>query len=238
MGYWDSADQPFYYSLARTFPIADRYFCSVLGQTYPNRRYLIAARPSGRLTTPMPTLTDYPANGTIFDTLTAAGVTWKDYYSDQLAVPDHRPVPAAVSEERQHERAAYRAVLHRRGGWHAARFCLVEPNYDTQSEENPQNIAVGEAVRRAGHQRGDVRARLAETLLIWTYDEHGGYYDHVPPPPALAPDDIPPDVPAGQSRLQRFRAVRLPGAVRRRLAIGPAATTCRTGCSTTPASAR
>jgi phospholipase C len=32
------------------------------------------------------------------------------------------------------------------------------------------------------------------TMLIWTYDEHGGYYDHVPPPPALAPDNIPPDV--------------------------------------------
>jgi phospholipase C len=32
------------------------------------------------------------------------------------------------------------------------------------------------------------------TLLIWTYDEHGGYYDHVPPPAALAPDDIPPAI--------------------------------------------
>ena len=31
------------------------------------------------------------------------------------------------------------------------------------------------------------------TLLIWTYDEHGGYYDHVVPPAAIAPDDIPPD---------------------------------------------
>jgi phospholipase C len=37
MGYWEQADQPFYYSLAGTFPVADRYFCSVLGQTYPNR---------------------------------------------------------------------------------------------------------------------------------------------------------------------------------------------------------
>ena len=29
------------------------------------------------------------------------------------------------------------------------------------------------------------------TLLIWLYDEHGGYYDHVPPPEAVAPDDVP-----------------------------------------------
>ena len=33
-----------------------------------------------------------------------------------------------------------------------------------------------------------------KTMLIWTYDEHGGYYDHVPPPPAIRPDDIPPDI--------------------------------------------
>jgi phospholipase C len=39
MGYWERADQPFYYSMASVFPIADRYFCSVLGQTYPNRRF-------------------------------------------------------------------------------------------------------------------------------------------------------------------------------------------------------
>ncbi len=38
--YWQESDQPFYYSLARQFPIADRYFCSVLGPTFPNRRYL------------------------------------------------------------------------------------------------------------------------------------------------------------------------------------------------------
>ena len=33
-----------------------------------------------------------------------------------------------------------------------------------------------------------------KTLLIWLYDEHGGYYDHVPPPRAIPPDDIPPDI--------------------------------------------
>ena len=34
------------------------------------------------------------------------------------------------------------------------------------------------------------------TLLVWTFDEGGGYYDHVPPPPAAAPDHIPPLPPA------------------------------------------
>jgi phospholipase C len=39
---------------------------------------------------------------------------------------------------------------------------------------------------------------------VWTYDEHGGYYDHVPPPAAVPPDNIPPDVPAGQSAYDGF----------------------------------
>ena len=34
------------------------------------------------------------------------------------------------------------------------------------------------------------------TLLVWTFDEGGGYYDHLPPPAAVAPDDIGPDWPA------------------------------------------
>src|SRR6266436_3167288 len=42
MGYWQRSDLPFYYSLASVFPLADRYFCSVPGPTFPNRRYLIA----------------------------------------------------------------------------------------------------------------------------------------------------------------------------------------------------
>jgi phospholipase C len=42
------------------------------------------------------------------------------------------------------------------------------------------------------------------TLLIWTYDEHGGYYDHVPPPRAIPPDDIPPAPPNGEPKYGGF----------------------------------
>ena len=79
MGYWQGEDQPFYDSVYRQFPIADRYFCSVLGQTYPNRRYLLAATYLGQIDDLGVSLTDYPANGTIFDPFDAHGITWKDY---------------------------------------------------------------------------------------------------------------------------------------------------------------
>src|SRR5215472_4617408 len=90
MGYWEKADLPFYYSLASTFPIADRYFCSVLGQTFPNRRYLMAATSLGMINDGVPDPLQYPANGTIFDRLHKIGVSLADYYQRLVSV---LPVP-------------------------------------------------------------------------------------------------------------------------------------------------
>ena len=83
MGYWDSKDIPFYYGLAKTFPVADRWFCSVLAQTYPNRRFLMAGTAAGIISTDVADLTaPPPPNGTIFDRLSAHKISWKNYYSD------------------------------------------------------------------------------------------------------------------------------------------------------------
>ena len=78
---------------------------------------------------------------------------------------------------------------------HLPAYCIIDPDYSTHSEENPQNVAVGEAFAAEVVQAVMSGPEWATTLLIWTYDEHGGYYDHVPPPMAIPPDDIPPAVP-------------------------------------------
>jgi phospholipase C len=70
---------------------------------------------------------------------------------------------------------------------------LVDPDFRQNSEENPQDIREGEAfaakiINAAMHGKG-----WANTVLIWVYDEHGGYYDHVPPPEAPEPDDRRPE---------------------------------------------
>jgi phospholipase C len=81
----------------------------------------------------------------------------------------------------------------------------VDPQFEIRSEENPQDIQFGERfVARV------VRAVLespawGKTALFLTYDEHGGYYDHVPPPRAVKPDNTPPltkpgDAPGGFDR--------------------------------------
>jgi phospholipase C len=201
MGYWQQADQPFYYSLARAFPIADRYFCSVLGQTYPNRRFLISATSIGQVNDTTPALTDYPPNGTIFDRLDAQGISWRDYYTDLPTVELYPELYLKNAGTKVLPIAQFYADA---AAGTLPGVCLVEPDYSTQSEENPQNVALGEQFAA-----GVINAVMSgpawdRTLLIWTYDEHGGYYDHVPPPPALAPDSIPPAVPAGESSYDGF----------------------------------
>jgi phospholipase C len=84
-------------------------------------------------------------------------------------------------------------------------FTFLDPNYNTTSEENPQDIQVGERfIAQVVHALMHAPT-WRHTALFITYDEHGGYYDHVPPPKAIKPDNIPPmlapgDVHAGYGR--------------------------------------
>jgi phospholipase C len=223
MGYWTRAELPFTYSLADTFPLADRWFASLLGQTDPNRRYLIAATSSGmtddittsaRLGAP-DTLFTAPANGTIFDRLTAGGISWTDYNASFPAGTTAELYPldtaAAVAD---HQRPTADFFADAAGGTLPA-VALLDPDFRTDSQENPQDIAVGEAflarvVQALGHGPG-----WRVSLLVVCYDEGGGYYDHVAPPVALAPDAVAAVVPPGVSRYDGFRryGFRVPGLV-------------------------
>jgi phospholipase C len=194
MGYWQQADLPFYYSLASTYPIADRYFASLLGPTFPNRRYLMAATSMGMIRDSVPNPLDYPDNGTIFDALDKVGVSWTDYYSALggfLAGPTMGLFPKLLSRDENIRRMEHFFADAKAGTLPG--FCIVEPDFLSSSEENPHNIANGENFAFTVIEAVTHGPAWKNTLLIWTFDEHGGYYDHVVPPRAVAPDDIGPD---------------------------------------------
>src|SRR6202021_4169657 len=79
MGYWTDQDLPFYHGLARTFPLADRWFSSCLGPTFPNRRFLLAGTANGLMDDLPLNLIDRPRAGTIADMLTRHGISWVNY---------------------------------------------------------------------------------------------------------------------------------------------------------------
>jgi phospholipase C len=191
MGYWQEEDQPFYYSLARLFPISDAYHASVLGQTFPNRRYLLAATSIGQIDDTLPNLSDYPANGTIFDQLDAHKISWKDYYT---TLPSVELFPKLYLNNKGTKVVPIGDFFTDAAVGKLPAYCLVEPDYGTQSEENPQNIASGEAFSAKVVNAVMNGPAWERTLLIWTYDEHGGFYDHVRPPAAIPPDSIAPQL--------------------------------------------
>ena len=81
---------PFAYSFARTFTLANRWFCSAPCQTYPNRRFLMAGTAYGDIATDNESLKDPPPpNGTIFDRLHAYGISWRNYFTDLPQTGDH-----------------------------------------------------------------------------------------------------------------------------------------------------
>lgn len=195
MGYWDRVQLPFYYALASVFPLADRWFCSLLGQTLPNRRYLTAATSAGMVDDVLTQVAAAPPNGTIFDRLDQHKVSWRNYFHagslptigvwfNDRAAHDGNVVPV----DRFFSDAAAGTL---------PGFSIVDPDFNTGSEEDPQNIANGQTFAAQVVSAVMQGPAWSKTLLVWAYDEHGGYYDHVPPPPALAPDSIAPQAPVG-----------------------------------------
>jgi phospholipase C len=251
MGYWTEQDLPFYHGLARTFPLADRWFSSCLGPTFPNRRFLLAGTAHGLVDDLPVNILDRPPAGTILDMLTRHGISWANYrpsaedrshfrrylqykhrrtrhHLSSLGRPLRR-AREGVQRDLQFTAGIYplgmaRYMLHIRGiddffadadqGTLPA-FCIVDPSFDDYSEENPQDIRKGESfaaevINRVMHGPG-----WSDTLLIWTYDEHGGYYDHVAPPAAVPPDDVPGrSLVAHDSWLRRILKPLFPGYVR------------------------
>ena len=224
MGYYTEDDLPFYYSLAKTFTLANRWFCSVPAQTYPNRRFYMAGTASGIVSTDISNVTVYPPNGTIWDQLSTHGISWRNYFSDaptSAIIFDtvlRHPANYARIEEFYADAAAgllpavslvdcnMGAIQGEVPGvvgeapqpvptFAATPDLVIETT--CESEENPEDVQLGEAfVARI------VNAVMSgpawhRTLLVWLYDEHGGYYDHVAPPAAVAPDDTPPDIRPG-----------------------------------------
>jgi len=192
MAYFTGDDIPFYYGLARTFPLADRWFGSTLCQTYPNRRFLMAGTAAGIVSTSTDSLlAPAPPNGNIFDRLNTHGIAWRNYYSD---LPSAAILLTFASQNGDKLVKIAQFFTDAAAGTLPA-VSLVDPLFNGGgSEEDPDDIRVGEEFASRVINAVMSGPGWPRTLLVWLYDEHGGYYDHVRPPRAVLPDDIPPNI--------------------------------------------
>ena len=202
MGFYTQDEIPFYYDLAQHFAISDRFFASVLGPTFPNRSYFLAATSFGHLTTSdsFPIGDGYqPITGTIFDLLEHNNVSWADYFQDVPQGGSFRPFSATKVDP--HFLPVPLFLAQAAGAPNVPELpavAFVDPNFGvlnpaTENDEHPPtDIQRGQAFVARVINAVRSGPHWSDSVIFIVYDEHGGAYDHVKPPRAAAPDAIQP----------------------------------------------
>lgn len=189
MGYHDETDLPFYYWLANEFAIADRYFSSVPGPTFPNRMFLYAASSHGNVHNAVPGDFDV-----IVEYLEQREIDWR-IYAD--ATPGLGMYITKASLILEHV-VPVEAYFEDAAAGRLPSFAFIDPaigvgtgQYDNNDEHPPALPQIGEQFVARLVDALAKSTQWSRSAMFITYDEHGGLYDHVAPPQACPPDDIP-----------------------------------------------
>ncbi len=202
MSFYDQREIPFYYDLAQKFAISDRYFASVMGPTFPNRAYLMAATSFGHVTTNdiFPPPGGYkPITGTVFDLLEKNGVSWADYFQDAPQGGSFRLFSSTGIDPHFFPLPVFLAQAAGAPGVPPLpAVSFVDPNFGLfarvgeNDEHPPTDIQRGQAFVSQVVNAVRNGPYWKDSIILFTYDEHGGFYDHVAPPRAAQPDGINP----------------------------------------------
>jgi phospholipase C len=187
MGFYDGSDLPNYWTLAQHFTLADRFFSSYLGPSLPNHLYLFAAQSGGETAN----RSRPPRGGWTFPALTdrldAAGISWKCYDGSSPPRPFSAMDPlAGFRNVGQNEAALSRIVpntelfLDLRDG-NLPSVSWVLPNAE-ESEHPMTDVRVGMWYVTAVANALMKSPCWRNSVLVVTWDEYGGFFDHVAPP--------------------------------------------------------
>jgi phospholipase C len=190
---------PVLIALCEEFVVCDNWFSSLPGPTWPNRFFAHAASSGGLDHSPSSgdvvkweTVDGFDfANGTIFDALNNNNIPWRIYAGDNFPVVaglkginltdirDYSDFGPDVSQAN-----------------YPASYTFIEPSYDEFSEyrcgtsQHPLgDVTRGEGLIKATYESIRNSPIWSSSLLVVTWDEHGGFFDHIAPPPAVPPGD-------------------------------------------------
>jgi phospholipase C len=203
MGYFNQNDLPFYYFMASNFATSDRWFSPVMSRTQPNRMYMLAGTSAGHVYPLAPNEAQL-AVPTIFDLLQNAGITWKVYVTDL----DHGQFPmqdsalnmfATAGKFPQNIVPASQFLTDAANGTLPS-VAYIDAGLNSGLDEHPgvDDGAPGGSIQVGAQYVSTLINALMQSpswkdsAFILTYDEFGGFYDHVPPQKAVSPDGIPP----------------------------------------------
>ena len=186
MGYYTADDLPFYYSLHRDSTLAVNNFCSLLGPTWPNRFYHMAGTSGGITTNGVwgYGVFDHPM---ILDLLDAAGVSWKIYNLGFDSVPYGNTDNVAVFWKNfakdNRARGSKGGFLNDARKDRLPQVSFIIPSYARGWDEHPPaDVSIGMGIQEELVTAVRESPAWESSAYLITYDEHGGYFDHVAPP--------------------------------------------------------
>jgi phospholipase C len=199
MGFYTDSTLNYYSYMASTFGTSDSWFSPVLSRTEPNRLYLLSGTSGGRAYPKQPN-TPPLQNKTIFEALDDAGISWKIYTSD--------PSPSFLTLFTYYNQPGVSAKVvpanpdyfnDLKNGT-LPQVAMIEAGYGSGLDEHPtgDDTIPGNNIQTGANYISSLINKLmsstawSSSVFILTWDEGGGFYDHVPPQPMPSPDGIPP----------------------------------------------
>lgn len=176
-------------TLAREFAICDHWFSSLPGPTWPNRFFVHCATSGGYVDG---AVTREYTMRTLYQNLSDAGVNWRIYYHDM-------PQSLALIHQRQYFAQKYelfdQSFARDCEEGRLPQYSFIEPRYFNEgmhraNDQHPiHGVVNGELLIAEVYEALRASPQWEEAMLIVTWDEHGGFYDHEKPREAVPPDD-------------------------------------------------
>ena len=172
MGYHVRDQIKTHYGLADAYTVCDRWFASVMGPTWPNRFYLHGATSKGQKG-------NLPVLGfkSFFQVMSDAGLSHTNYYHDVAwASGAYFKLSGLAGIEKFFEHAASGDLPN---------FVVIDPQFfgNGANDDHPDHdIQLGQALIASVYEALAQSPQWGKCLFVVTYDEHGGFFDHVPPP--------------------------------------------------------
>ncbi len=233
-------DLPNIYFLASYYVICDQWCSSLPGPTWPNRFYVHGASSAYWNGSAYQSLDDSPTkfdmgvwesfsgftyqSGSIFDALKNANIPWRIYYDWEIdSIPGSVPQVASLKNVSLLDALDVKHLSDMEGDLQSGypyRYTFIEPNYGDITNNTYQNgssqhpmddVSGGENLIANVYNWISQSPLWASSLLIITYDEHGGFYDSVIPGPAIPPN--PADQPGANGFVFNQLGVRVPAII-------------------------
>ncbi|MGD0693531.1 MAG: alkaline phosphatase family protein [Terriglobia bacterium] len=190
LSYYDWHEIPNYWEYARRYTLCDNFFSSLMGPSEPNHLYTVAAQSGGMVNNPPPNMAKEPGVytfPTMAELLEKAHVSWR-YYDQKMNPHRHsvwNPLPGFVAFQNSPELMEHLVSLgdfYRDIGNHS----LPEVSWIVPEEEDSEHPPA-DAYQGMWHVTHLVDALMEspdwkDSVIILTWDDYGGFYDHVPPP--------------------------------------------------------